>query len=139
MNDCSRVRIYRVRCCCCCPAAPGCPVRCQRARLRLRLLPPCRLWAIALWTSQCLPPAVWDLWCLPRWRCMFAPKAPTGCFCYPAKREREREKKDRELLTKSFHMQKTAQSRLLYGFSFSFFIVVFFSFSIYRASRGGIR
>lgn len=129
MNDCSRVRIYRVHCCCCCsPAAPGCPTRCQLTRLLLRLRLLCRLWAIALWTSQCWPPAAWDLWCLPRWRCMFAPKAPTGCFCYPAKRERERERaEDRELLTKSLHMQKTVQSSL-YGFLFIFFFyLIFFS------------
>lgn len=67
-------------CCCCCPAAPARP------------LLPCRLWATALWTSQCLPPAVWDLWCPHRWRCMFAPKAPTGCFCCPAASRRRRKR-----------------------------------------------
>lgn len=74
-----------MHCCCrcCCPAAPG-PDR--------RRLLPCRLWATALWTSQCLPPAVWDLWCPHRWRCMFAPKAPTGCFCCPAASRRRRTK-----------------------------------------------
>lgn len=118
-------------CCCCSPAAPGCPVRCQLTRLLLLLRLLCRLWAIALWTSQCWPPAAWDLWCLPRWRCMFAPKAPTGCFCYPAKRERERERaEDRELLTKSLHMQKTVQSSPSMG-SFLFFFYLFFLSSFF--------
>lgn len=141
MNDCSRVRIYRVHCCCCCsPAAPGCPARCQLTRLlllllRLRLL--CRLWAIALWTSQCWPPAAWDLWCLPRWRCMFAPKAPTGCFCYPAKRERERSGSRiiNQVVTYAKDCPEFPLWVPFYFFSFiSFFSSLFYYFLIFNIS-----
>lgn len=139
MNDCSRARIYRVHCCCrcCCPAAPG-PAR--------RRLLPCRLWATALWTSQCLPPAVWDLWCPHRWRCMFAPKAPTGCFCCPAASRRRRTKirrgrgrvrtRSRIISQAVLAYAKVSQCPVkgfrLYGFFFRFF-------SVSNISCGGIR